>query len=116
MFVSKGQIFSFIACIAFGAVCGVFFSFSYLLKRKFDNYPFRVLSDFFAFVFTSVLFVFFSYKIFLGEFRIYMTIGVVSGIALYLKSFNLILAKTLDKIYNIKHRRKKGKNYDRFKN
>ena len=107
MFVSKGQIFIFIACIAFGAISGILFSITCCVKKKINNKYLSVVIDITAFFLVSFFYVFYSYKLNFGNIRLYMPTGVLLGIFLYIKSFNYILAKISDKIYNKINKRKR---------
>jgi len=101
MFVTKNQFFVFLACLAFGAVSGVLFSVSagvkFLLKNKF----FKCVSDVVAFLPLGWLFTCFSFYFGFPNLRFYMLVGVCVGIALYFKSFHILLAKIAKKFYNI---------------
>lgn len=112
------QIFTFLICMCCGiasgilydilyvvrcAVCGVDFR-AYDLKDKifaavFDVIYFAVLAA--AFVFLSVMFEF-------NGVRLYMLCGTALGVLLYLKSFHIIVAFCVKKVYN-KYTTKKEK-------
>ncbi len=112
MFVSGSQFYVFVACLAFGSVCGIFFSLSELFKIPIKNVILRIIPDFICFIITAVLFVGYSYLLKFPNFRAYMIIGVLVGILVYFKSFHILLAKCLKIIYNkyrkILHKRKKS--------
>ena len=101
MFVTANQIYIFFACISFGGVVGVFFSVSIAIKWILKNKWLKILPDVVVFCIVSVLYVLYSYNMQFSSLRLYMLIGVVLGIVLYLKSFHIILAKILKKVYNI---------------
>ena len=126
MFVSSGQIYVLIACVAFGGICGLIFSFFSLFKFLVKNKLFQAFFDVLAFVITAFLYVVFSCFLKFPNFRFYMIVSVVLGIFLYFKSFGLLLAKTGKKLYNNireniqrknlkKHDRTKGKKNNRRK-
>lgn len=100
MFVSANQFYVFIACIGFGSVMGVVYSPILAVKSKIKSRVLKVVSDvsFFAVLcFTYALFSFYSD---FPSLRAYMIAGVFMGIILYVKSFNIILAKFARMIYN----------------
>lgn len=100
MFVTINQFYIFVACVAIGGISGIFFSVAnfvnFLCKKSAINF----FADFFAFMLTTLLFVFCAYKLNFPSIRFYMFIGVFVGIFLYNKSFNIILAKIAKKLYN----------------
>ncbi len=100
MFVSGGQFYVFVATLAFGGACGILFSISELVKFKICNIFLRIIPDFFAFILTSGLYVVYSKWMCFPNFRMYMAIGVLTGIILYFKSFHFLLAKCLKVLYN----------------
>ena len=100
MFVAKNQFYVFFACIAFGGVSGILLSVINLFgvsKNKLIKFIYNVV----VLSLIGALFSFYSYKMFFPNVRIYMILGVFAGIYLYHKSFYIILAKILKKIYNI---------------
>ena len=118
MFVSNGQFYVFIACVCFGGIGGVFFSISNLFKSLTKKYTLKIIFDIIAFCLLSFLYVLFSHTLSFPSFRAYMVLGVFVGIFIYLKSFHIILAKILKKIYNIidkKILRKNKSKHDRRK-
>lgn len=118
MFVTGGQFYVFIACLAFGGVCGIFFSVSAIIKFVTTNKIIRLIPDLFAFLLTCALYVIYAFILNFPSFRAYMVIGVLLGIYLYLKSFHIILAKICKKAYNNirkKFSRKNKSKHDRRK-
>ena len=105
MFVAKNQIFVFIACLAIGGVGGVFFTVSAFLKVFIRNRVLRIIPDVAAFVAFSALYVFAAYNLAFPNFRLYMAVGAVIGLVVYMKSFNNILALWVKKLYNISVRK-----------
>ena len=101
MFVTKSQFYVFIACVGLGAACGVLFSVSSAIKKAVKLYPVGVVSDFAAFLLTTGAFVFFAYSSGFPDFRFYMCAAVLLGIFGYMKSFDIIVAKSGKKAYNL---------------
>lgn len=101
MFVTKSQFYVFIACVALGAACGILFSLSSAIKKIVKFYPLKVFSDFAAFFLTTCAFVFFAYSSGFPDFRFYMCVSVLLGISGYMKSFDIIVAKSGKKAYNL---------------
>ncbi len=116
MFVTSGQFYVFISCVAFGCVSGVLLGVSDCVKRMVKNRALQISSDVFAFVLICFSFVAYSYLLNFPNVRAYMFLGVFLGIVLTFKSFNIILAKIGKKIYNIcvKKKRKIGNERKRF--
>ena len=112
MFITKNQIFIFIACLAFGGLGGGVLSFFQAIKFFIKNKIIKILLDLFGCVCVGVAYVHFSHSLKFPNFRAYMMVGVFVGIFLHLKSFHIILAKIAKKIYNIfinKYKIKKAK-------
>ncbi|MBQ8426642.1 MAG: spore cortex biosynthesis protein YabQ [Clostridia bacterium] len=101
MFVTANQIFIFLACVSFGGVAGVLFSSAIAVKSVIKNKWLKILPDVFAFFITAILYVLYSFNMRFSNLRLYMVVGVLVGISLYLKSFHILLAKFLKKAYNI---------------
>ena len=109
------QIFIFLICVLAGVVCGPLYEAAYFVRRfARDNRIVVVSLDvvfFLAFaavsVFTAVLFSF-------PDFRVYMYIGNLLGLILYLKSVHRIVAFLFQLCYNrirkVVKRRKSSKN------
>ena len=115
MFVTKNQIFIFIACVAFGGVSGILFSLSALFKLFIKNRLLKMIPDVIASMPLSVCFIFYAYSLNFPNLRPYMLFGVFVGLLLYFKSFHIILAKTVQKIYNIYKSKKEKRVNDRRK-
>ncbi len=101
MFVTSTQIYVFIASIAFGGFCGVLFSISELFKNFFNNVFLRIIPDLIAFIITAFLYILYASLLKFPNFRLYMPLGVILGIFIYLKSFHILLAKYVKITYNI---------------
>ena len=110
MFVVKNQLYIFLACLSFGAISGLLFSLSALIKCKIKNKIIRIFPDALVFFITTISYIIYSYFMEFPNLRIYMIFAVFLGLYLYMKSFDIILAKVVKKIYNIFTKRKtKGK-------
>ena len=101
MFVTKNQFYIFVACFAFGAFCGVIFSVASIFNKAIKNKIACFFIDIILMCLYSVLFSIYSYKFNFSDLRAYMLFGILIGFIAYLKSFHIILAKLLKKIYNI---------------
>lgn len=110
MFVTKNQIFIFIACVAFGGVSGLLYSISGAIKFFFKNKLLKIIFDALISLPIGVLFVVYAHQLNFPNTRGYMLLGVFTGIYLYFKSFYIILAKCAEKIYNICKQKRKIKN------
>jgi len=115
VFVSFNQFYVVIACFAFGAVSGVFFSLALPVRKFIKNKYVNAMLDFGIFVAISVLYIIYQYALSFPSFRAYMLFGVFLGLVCYLKSFHIILAKALKKLYNRCIKKKKVKINDRRK-
>lgn len=110
MFVSSGQFFVFLACIAFGGLSGIVFILFSPLKRTIKSTIIDNVIDFISMCVIAFLYLLFAKFYKFPSLRAYMIIGVLLGIFCYFKSFNIILAKARKKFYNIiiKYKRRKG--------
>lgn len=118
MFVSKNQFYVLLACIAFGGLSGILLSAINFIGALFKQKIVKFVCSIIALSLIGILYSFYSYKMFFPNVRVYMVVGVLIGIYLYYKSFYIILAKILKKIYNIlgqKIKDIKGKKNDRNK-
>ena len=101
MFAAENQIFVVLACVGFGAVCGILFSASAGVKYFVRNKWVKIIPDIVAFAALSVLYVLFACSLEFPSYRIYMTLATFGGLFLYMKSFLIILAFFTEKLYNI---------------
>lgn len=101
MFVTAKQFYIFLACVSLGVVLGVIYSLVSPIKKLVKLYPLAILLDIIFFVFTAFCYVKVSYEYNFPSLRFYMIIGVFVGVIGYIKSFNIILAKLVKKVYNI---------------
>lgn len=115
MFVTKNQIYVFIACVAFGFISGIVFGGLSYIKVFIKNRIIKIILEFLSGGLLGCFFVFYTYKLNFPTLRVYMLIGVVVGIVGYFKSFNILLAKSAEKIYNIFKSKKVKRKHDRIK-
>ena len=101
MFVSDKQIYYFILCFLFGLIFGINMIISRLIYEFSGKKPIKIATDLISFIVITVLYLNFSYRYNFPSFRVYMLIGVLSGIAVINKSFYHTLAKVSKKVYNI---------------
>ena len=101
MFVTKNQIYIFIACISFGILNGIVFGILSLIKKKLKNQVVKFIIDLSAFVVMTLFFILFSYLMHFSDLRLYMACGVFIGIYMYFKTLHILLAKNVKKIYNV---------------
>ena len=94
------QLYVFIACVAFGGVCGTLFSVSRLIFSATGNRTVKAITDVAVCVICSVAYIIYSYAMIFPSFRLYMPTGVFIGIFAYMKSFHIIVAKILKMTYN----------------
>ena len=100
MFVTSGQFYVLIASIAFGTVLGLIYSILRFITKRVSNRIVKHLIDIIFFIFGAILFSFYSNLLKFPTFRFYMPISCLLGIVLYIKSFNIILAKFFKMAYN----------------
>ena len=113
MYVTKNQIFVFIACYAFGCVVGVSFGIIDHIKKIIKVRFLGVVLEVLNFFIVSIIYLLYSHALRFPNFRLYMIIGVFLGVLSYLKSLHIIVAKCLQKVYNIivKIKNKKDKKW-----
>ena len=107
MFVTKNQLYVFIACVAFGGGAGIIFSLLSVIFERIKNKVIKALPFIIISIPLGFSYVFYGYMLKFPNFRVYMILGVFCGIYLYFKSFHIILAKFVKKFYNIIHNSKK---------
>lgn len=98
-----------------GVVSGIGYTGFALLKRIIRKKYISILLDIVFFCLLSVAYVYYSFCYHFPSFRVYMYMGVILGLALYIKSFYIILAKSIKKIYNYIKRKKDNYTYGRRK-
>lgn len=117
MFVSSGQFYFFIFCVAFGGISGVVLTIPSLLKLLIKNKIFGIFIDVFFWCLIALFYGYYSFKLNFPNFRFYMFAGVIIGQIIYFKSFYYILAKFIKKLYNIfKRKGKRAKTKCRSQN
>lgn len=115
MFVTKNQIFVFIACVSYGLFSGVAFGLLCFIKVFIKNKVLTVILDVICGAMLGAGFVSYAYKFNFPNLRAYMFVGILIGLLCYFKSFNILLAKSAEKIYNIYKSKKVKKTNDRIK-
>ena len=105
------QFFIFFACLFFGVVSGFPLAIIAFIKYKINNKLLRILPDVFLFVTLGLIFSLYSYFLGFSNFRFFMYFGVLIGLIIGYKTFNLTLAKCIKRLYNIT-RKKKGRTND----
>ena len=101
MFVTADQAFVFIVCVAYGGTFGVLFTVSAAVKGACVNKWVGVTADIAAFTVFAVGFAAFGFYMGFPSYRLYMSVGAMAGITLYMKSLHITLAKFSEKLYNI---------------
>lgn len=112
MFVSGGQFYVFVACVAYGGATGVLLSVSAGFKRLCGIKAIGAVFDATCCALSAAGFIFYSFALKFPTVRAYMFLGVLLGALLYFKSFNVIVAKVSEKLYNIIRKTKKAKTED----
>ena len=101
MFVSSGQLYVFVCCVAFGFCSGVLFNLFKPLKDLFVNKIINYFIDFFVFSLLGIIYCRFTILANFPSLRAYMLFGVFAGLFIYFKSFYITIAKNTKKLYNI---------------
>ncbi len=101
MFVTNGQIYLFFSCLSFGIASGLVYSVIIFLKKVIKIKVIKILLDLLFFLILSVSFLIYTFLLKFPSIRVYMLVGVVLGLYIYLKSFHFILAKMCKRLYNI---------------
>lgn len=112
MFETSGQFYIFTACFAFGVIFGIFYVFLLVIKGKINNKYIKITIDLSFFILLALLFSVFTKIHRFPSVRFYMPTAVVLGLFCAIKTFNIILAKILKKLYN-KYNKYLRKNYER---
>lgn len=94
------QFYVFLACVSFGGILGLFFSFKEILFYKVKNKNLQISIDICTFFFGGLVFSLYSLALSFPNFRAYMIAGVFLGLFIYNKTFRIMLAKILKKGYN----------------
>lgn len=101
MFVTLNQFYVFIVALSSGVICGIPVALSYDIKKASGNVIIGIFTDVTAFVLVTAIYVVLSYIFNFPSLRFYMIVGVFAGMYIYFKSFHILLAKILNKPYNI---------------
>lgn len=101
MLESYGQIYAFLSCFAFGVIFGVVYLLVLLLKNKIKFKSIKIAVDLIYFVILSTTFSYYTKILSYPSVRFYMPTAVLLGVFVSVKTFNIMLAKTMEKIYNI---------------
>lgn len=114
------QFFIFLICLFCGLLSGVVYDvlyvarcilcgphlFAYTVKDKI----FLIICDIIYCLIFAAGFIFVSVMFGFGQLRLYMLLGCVLGAIIYLKSFHIIVAFFVEKVYNIISTRKERRN------
>lgn len=107
------NIFSQFIYFFYSFILGFIFSFSFVpftvLKQVINLNIIHIIFDVIFFVFLALAF---NYCMFIFHFptiRVFIIVAFLLGVYLYMKTFNIILAKFLKKFYNKYIKRNKGK-------
>lgn len=101
MFVTKSQLYIFLACVSFGGVVGLVHNFSFALKLLFKYKIVKIAIDVLFSIPIGFAFAEYCFAMNFPSLRAYMLVGVFVGLYLYFKSFYILLAKLTQKLYNI---------------
>lgn len=104
------QIFIFLTCTLCGVLSGVIYDVLYIArtfvcgidKKKYTvkDKIFTIICDILYFAVFAAMFVFISVCFEFYQIRLYMLAGSAIGAIIYLKSFHLIIAFLIKKVYN----------------
>lgn len=110
------RIFIFISCLSLGILSGTVYDILYIIRCSVCGVQlkyytakdkiFTIVCDIMYFVVLSSAYIFLSVIFEFEQTRFYMLLGCGIGIILYLKSFHLIVAFFVKKVYNSVHRKK----------
>lgn len=102
---NANQIYVFFSCLLSGAASGVIYDILYVVKRWIKPKALRISLDILFFVLFAGLYVFVSVLFEFPSFRLYMFLGCLVGLLLYLKSLHIILDFFIKRLYNILKRK-----------
>ena len=100
MYVTANQFYVFLACVSIGSTCGILYSIFYLIKYFVKINVIKILLDVLFYVASFFIFLMCGYKLYFPSLRVFMLLGFFIGLVVYIKSFNIILAKIVKKLYN----------------
>ncbi len=112
---AANQIFIFLVCVLIGVASGFVYEFFYLLRKILgDKEGVAIALDTVFFLFFAAIAVFTAVLFSFPDFRVYMYLGNLLGLILYLKSIHIIVAFLWKLCYNkarkVIKRRKIAKN------
>ena len=104
------QVFIFIICVSCGVISGVVYDVLYIArcavcginKRAYtpNDKVFLIACDLLYSLVFAAMFIFISVMFDFDRLRLYMILGCLLGALLYLKSFHVIVAFSVKKVYN----------------
>ncbi len=105
MFVADNQIYYFAACFLAGMICGLFYLFSVPLRVAFKSELVAFLCDLGHFLVLLALYCAAVYRWRLPNFRIYMPLAALAGMAISTVIVQNTLAKSVVLLYNLIERK-----------
>lgn len=103
------QIYVFIECLFCGICVGIIYDLFAFLNFFIKNRIFTAIKDFSLMAILFILFVITAVIFEFPSFRLYMFIGCVLGLLIYIKSFHSMLDFFINKVYNLIKRKCKRK-------
>lgn len=100
MFVTANQIFEFLVCIYAGLLSGIIYDIFYAIKQFCGGKKFDIILDIVFFVVFALIYIFVSFIFEFPVFRLYMFLSAQLGLLMYIKSFHILFANAVKKIYN----------------
>lgn len=100
MYVSSGQFYVFTGAVCYGVLAGTVFCALAPIKKLLKRKIYQTIIDVIFFLSFSLGYVIFAFSYNFPSLRLYMPLGALSGLLLYVKSFGIILAKSAEKVYN----------------
>ncbi len=100
MFVTSGQFYIFIFCVVIGCLCGILLSIANLIKKIIRIVFLGYIIDVICFIASTVIFILTSNYFMFGNFRLYMFIGVILGLVIYMLTINFAIANIVKVLYN----------------
>lgn len=96
----NGQAYYFLICILCGVSSGVLYDVFYLVKRFLTGEKTGLLLDVLFFLLFAGMYIFLSVLLGFPDFRLYLFLGCLIGLVLYLKSVHIILDFLVNMLYN----------------
>lgn len=94
------QLYLFLLCVLLGAACGIVYDALFLLRTLFRQRAVRIICDILFCLFCGAAYLALSVSLGFPSLRLYFALGLLLGLALYLKSFHKTVAFFADKVYN----------------